>query len=54
MLFVTSGNKRAPHLPMGVNWAIIVVVIALAVTTSIYVFLAGDSGAHAVWEGAVS
>jgi len=53
MVFITSGNRRAPHLPMGVNLAVSVVVIALAVATAIYVFLTGDSGAHAVWEGAV-
>ncbi|MEV4538892.1 DUF2231 domain-containing protein [Asanoa sp. NPDC049518] len=54
LLFVTSGSRRAPHhLPIGVTLAISVVVIALAVATAIYVFLTGDSGAHAVWEGAV-
>jgi hypothetical protein len=30
-----------------------VVVIALAVVVGIYVFLTGDSGARAVWEGVV-
>ncbi|GIF70609.1 DUF2231 domain-containing protein [Asanoa siamensis] len=53
MLFVNSGNRRAPHVPVWVNLAMAVVVIALAVATAIYVFLTGDSGAHAVWEGAV-
>jgi hypothetical protein len=53
MLFITSGSRRAPHLPIWVTLAVSVVVIALAVATAIYVFLTGDSGAHAVWEGAV-
>ena len=53
LVFITSGNRRAPHLPVWVNLAFSVVVIALAVATAIYVFLTGDSGSHAVWEGAV-
>ena len=53
MLFITSGSRRAPHFPVGVMLAVSVVVIALAVATAIYLFLTGDSGAHAVWEGAV-
>ncbi|MDG4822690.1 hypothetical protein O7635_12600 [Asanoa sp. WMMD1127] len=53
MVFITSGNRRAPHVPVGVHLGISVIVIALAVATAIYVFLTGDSGAHAVWEGAV-
>jgi uncharacterized membrane protein len=53
MLFITSGSRRVPHLPVWVNLAFSVVIIALAVATGIYVFLTGDSGAHAVWEGAV-
>jgi len=53
LIFTTSGNRHAPKVPTWVNLALSVVVIALAVGTAIYVFLTGDSGAHAVWENAV-
>ncbi|MEV4618142.1 DUF2231 domain-containing protein [Asanoa sp. NPDC049573] len=53
MLFITSGSRRVPHVPVWTNLAFSIVIIALAVATAIYVFLTGDSGAHAVWEGAV-
>ena len=53
LIFMTSGSRRVPHVPTWVNLALGVVVAALAVGTTIYVVLAGDSGAHAVWENAV-
>ncbi|GAA1884318.1 DUF2231 domain-containing protein [Asanoa iriomotensis] len=53
MLFITNGVRPVPQPPIWVTLAVSVVVIALAVVTAIYVFLTGDSGAHAVWEGAV-
>jgi hypothetical protein len=53
LLALASDNPRMPEAPPWVTTACSIVVIAFAVTVGIYVFLTGDSGARAVWEGAV-
>jgi uncharacterized membrane protein len=51
LLAVTGGNARVENVPTWVGQVLSVVVIALAVASGIYVYLTGDSGARAVWEG---
>ncbi len=50
---LASDNPRMPEAPPWLTTVMSVVVIALAVVVGIYVFLTGDSGARAVWEGVV-
>lgn len=51
LLAVTSGNARMENVPAWLGQVLSVVVVAFAVAAGIYVFLTGDSGARAVWEG---
>lgn len=50
---LASDDPRMPEAPPWLTTVTSVVVIALAVVVGIYVFLTGDSGARAVWEGVV-
>jgi uncharacterized membrane protein len=50
---LASDDPRMPEAPAWLTTVTSVVVIALAVVVGIYVFLTGDSGARAVWEGVV-
>ncbi len=51
LVALTTDGPRLPTAPRWVGLALSVVVIALAVATGVYVFLTGDSGASAVWQG---
>jgi uncharacterized membrane protein len=53
LVALATDNPRMPEAPPWVGAVCSVIVIAFAVATGIYVFLTGDSGARAVWEGAV-
>ncbi|MBO4207379.1 DUF2231 domain-containing protein [Micromonospora echinofusca] len=53
LLFVTSGRPRVAGLPSWSGWALSGLVVVLAVVAAVYVFLTGDSGAQAVWQGVV-
>ncbi|MEV1287174.1 DUF2231 domain-containing protein [Micromonospora sp. NPDC049679] len=50
LLWVTSGSRRVSGLPSWVGLVLTVVIVVLAVVASIYVFLAGDSGAKMLWS----
>jgi hypothetical protein len=54
LVVLTTDNARMPTVPTWVSAVVGVVVIGFAVATGIYVFLTGDSGAHAVWDGVLS
>lgn len=51
LLFVTSRHERVRNLPSWVSRVLCGVVVVLAVLSMIFVYLAGDSGAKAVWTG---
>ncbi|GAB2946868.1 hypothetical protein GCM10027280_39600 [Micromonospora polyrhachis] len=51
LLFATSGHPRARALPTWVNLVLAGIVVVLGVFAAAYVYLTGDSGAQAVWEG---
>jgi hypothetical protein len=46
-----AGTLRGGRLPRWVAPALVAVVLALAGTDLVYVYLAGDSGARAAWTG---
>ncbi|MDG4768106.1 hypothetical protein O7632_29040 [Solwaraspora sp. WMMD406] len=49
LIFLTSARGRATKAPGWLTIALVVVVVALAGMTAVYTYLAGDSGAQAVW-----
>ena len=51
LIFVTSGHPRARALPSWVHLVLAGIVVVLGVITAGYVYLTGDSGAQAVWQG---
>ena len=51
LLVVTSRRPRARSLPAWLGMVLGGVVVVLAVVNVIYVYLTGDSGAEAVWQG---
>ncbi|SCL18366.1 DUF2231 domain-containing protein [Micromonospora inyonensis] len=51
LLLVTSGRARARSLPSWLPVVLTVVVVALAVLAMAYVYLTGETGARAVWDG---
>lgn len=50
LVFVTQGRRR-PHLPTVARLGLAGLVVLLGAITAVQVFLAGDSGAKAVWRG---
>ncbi|MEU4570542.1 DUF2231 domain-containing protein [Micromonospora sp. NPDC023956] len=53
LLLATSGRARALALPSWLPVVLTVVVAALAVLATGYVYLTGETGARAVWDGVV-
>ncbi|MEH1015538.1 DUF2231 domain-containing protein [Micromonospora sp. CPCC 206060] len=51
LLFVSSGHRRVAGWPSWVGWVLSGLVVVLAVLAAVYVYLTGDSGAQAVWQG---
>ncbi|MGW0431477.1 DUF2231 domain-containing protein [Micromonospora sp. NPDC003197] len=51
LIFVASGHSRARALPTWVSLVLAGIVVVLGVLTAVYVYLTGDSGAQAVWQG---
>lgn len=51
LLLVTTGSRRLSGLPSWIRPLLSAVVVVLAVVAAGYVYLAGDSGAKAVWSG---
>lgn len=51
LLFATSGHRWIRGLPSWVQPVLAGVVVLLGVVTAAYVYLTGDSGAQAVWQG---
>ncbi|NES14192.1 MULTISPECIES: DUF2231 domain-containing protein [Micromonospora] len=51
LLLVTSGFARVRNLPRWIAPVLTGVVAVLAVFAVVYVYLAGDTGAQAVWGG---
>lgn len=51
LLVVTSGHPRVRTLPPPLGWALAGIVVVFAVFAAAYVYLTGDSGATAVWQG---
>jgi len=51
LLLVTRRRGRGAHLPSWITPVLVVIVLALAGLTAVYVVLAGDSGARAAWGG---
>jgi uncharacterized membrane protein len=48
---LTTGQATMGGVPVWLTWVLGAAVIVLAGVTGVYVFLAGDSGADAVWSG---
>lgn len=48
---LTTGRSTVGGVPVWLTWVLGAAVIVLAGVTGVYVFLAGDSGADAVWSG---
>ncbi|SCL36553.1 hypothetical protein GA0074692_4382 [Micromonospora pallida] len=53
LLLATSGRARARALPSWLPVVLTVVVVGLAVVASTLVYLTGETGARAVWDGVV-
>jgi uncharacterized membrane protein len=51
LLLVTGSRWRDRRRPNWLSWALGTGVIVLSVINIIYVYLTGDSGAQAVWQG---
>ncbi|GAA0740333.1 hypothetical protein Drose_03595 [Dactylosporangium roseum] len=51
MVNVTAGSVSLIKAPVVVHWVVVVAVVALGAAAFYYVFRAGDTGAHMVWEG---
>ncbi|WP_320066004.1 DUF2231 domain-containing protein [Micromonospora sp. RTGN7] len=51
LLLVTRDDERVSRLPSWVSLLLTVVVLVLGVTSLVYVYLTGDTGAEAVWSG---
>ena len=51
LLFLTGRRRHARRVPAVVAVVLAGIVVVLGVVTAGYVFLTGDSGAHAVWQG---
>lgn len=50
-LLMYATGRRGRKWPPAVRFALPLLVVALGVVTAVYVYLAGESGARAVWTG---
>ena len=53
LLVVHRGHPRLPALPRWVGPLLAVAVLVLGVVAGVFVYLAGDSGAHVVWQNVI-
>lgn len=51
LLLATSGHRRVATLPSWVALALSALVVVLGIVALVYVYLTGDTGAQAVWQG---